>query len=147
MTTVESKGTGRKDYSMNIEYIVEPTIRSYQQMYRYFAEWTDVDPYSVNPVDVAITSDTVTFVYDFRASTWANVLLGLKIEAIGTDGLVATIAQQTGDGSIYINIPAGFPFFKTIRYTVYNYSDKWLDVDVSMNGMYTSEKQYYLRVG
>ncbi len=147
MTTVEARGTGRKDYSMNIEYIVEPVIRSYQQLYKYFSEYIDFPPLTDITVDVDIPLDSVVFVYDFRLCTFAHVLTGLKVQAIGTDGTIADVTYGAGYTSVYQNIPAGFPFFKTIRLILSNYSDKIIDVDVSMNGMYTAEKEYYLRIG
>lgn len=144
MTTVAARGTGRKDYSQNIEFIVEPLIRSYQQQYTYYDEYDDVAPGSSAIVDIPITTGTVAFVYDFRLATFAKILIGLTIQAVGTDGVVAHVAYARGYTNLYHNIPAGFPFFNIIRATYYNLSDKTADLVLSMSGMYTSEKEYHL---
>jgi len=38
--TVPAKGIGRKDYSRNVDFAVQPTLRGHQGRQNWYAEWT-----------------------------------------------------------------------------------------------------------
>lgn len=143
---VQSWGTGRKDYSENVEYSVEPVIRGPQTQYTYYEEFLNVAAGASSTVDIDITADTVVILYDFYLSSIANVLLDFNIFAIGTDGSVATVFRDRGFQSIYHPIPSGFPFFNTYRLGYTNNSEILIDLIFTVAGLYTSEDEYYLTI-
>jgi len=143
--TVKSWGTGRKDYSQNVEYSVEPVIRGPQTQYVYYLEISDVASGGSGTVDVDITADTVVMLYDFYLTSTANVLLDFNIFAL-SNGTVATVFRDRGFQNIYHPIPQGFPFFDTYRLSYKNNGNKVVDLAFTAAGIYTSEKAYYLTI-
>ena len=142
--TIESWGTGRKDYSKNIEYSTEPIIRGPQTQYVYSVELLEVAANSTTTVDVDIPADTVVMLYDFYLSANKNVYISLQIRALGTTGTYATIFKDEGYQRIAHPIPPGFPIFNSYRYIYANQSDEQIDMELSIAGIYTTEDEYYL---
>lgn len=142
---VEARGIGRADYSTGIEAAVEPTIRSYQQVYSHWEEVT-VPAGADLVTDIAIPGGYVAIVYDFFATAPVLSLLSLDVYAI-SNGIPFGAITKSGYGSIEEHLPKGFPFFETIRFTVHNFSDADLDVNIGAVGIYTDETHYYLTVG
>lgn len=143
--TISSWGTGRVDYSQNVEYSTEPVIRSWESQYTYFNEFLNVAAGASATLNIDIETDYLTILYDFYLSTPNNVMIGLNCYAVGTDGTAAPIFRDRRFTNIYHPIPQGFPFFHTIRIIYYNYSEIELDyLYLSMFGITTAEKEYYL---
>lgn len=143
--TVQSWGTGRKDYSENIEYSVEPVIRSYQSQYVYWTEITNLTAGIEEVHTITTGSSYVVIIYDFIFTAPLNALIGLKVEAISTAGVAATIFDDTNFQAVRYKMPTGFPFFYQIKATLKNLSDvTYPTCYFSMNGLYTGEKEYYL---
>jgi len=144
--SVAVTGVGRKDYSQEVQFSVEPVIRSYQHPY-VFDEVYALNAGETRTIDVAIPSDTVVLLYDFLCSCPANVLLGFEVLAIDQDGTVGSIFGKSGYQKVGHHHSRGAPVFRTIRIILTNYSDLALSsVAVSLHGVYTSEQQYYMRV-
>ena len=145
---VDSWGTGRPDYSENVEYSTEPIIRGAQNKYVYYLEILDVAAGGEATIDIDITADTVVMLYDFYMSSIANVLLDFNLFTIDSDGAVtATIFRDRDYQRVYHKIPQGFPFFDTYRVGYKNNSNRTIDLFLNIAGLYTSEKEYYLTVG
>lgn len=142
--TVEAKGIGRRDYSTGTEFSVEPTIRSYQSVYNHWEPVT-VPAHDELVTDVPIEKDYVAIVYDFFASAPVSSLIRLVVEAV-RDGIVGSVITKNGYGTVIEHLPKGFPLFQIIRFTVRNYSDDDLDVNIGAVGIYTDEEHYYLRI-
>ncbi|GAI51507.1 unnamed protein product, partial [marine sediment metagenome] len=111
--TVAPWGTGRKDYSENVEYSVEPVIRGPQTQYNYYLEIPNVAAGGSATVDIDITADTVVILYDFYLTATADVMLDFNIFAL-SNGVAATIFRDRGFQRIYHPIPQGFPFSKPV---------------------------------
>jgi len=143
--TVPAKGVGRADYSTGIEFAVEPTIRSYQQVYSHW-ETVTVPAGADLVTDIDILGGYVAIVYDFFVTAPVLSLLSLAVDAV-SDGIPSGVIVKSGYGSIAEHLPKGFPFFEVIRFTVHNFSDADLEVNIGAVGIYTAETQYYLRLG
>lgn len=139
---VPAKGIGRKDYSSGVEFSVEPVIRSYQSVYSAW-DCVTVPAGADLTVDVQIATGYVAIVYDFYAVIPQHTLLGLAVAAV-SGGVVAPIITKQGYGSIMEHLSKGFPLFEMIRFTITNFSDVDLDVDIGAVGIYTDEDHYYL---
>lgn len=142
---VESWGTGRKDFSENVEYSTEPIIRSYQNTYTSYTEYEDVVPGVLTNVDITIPTETVLILYDFFLSSPVNVLLDFDCYAkSATSDVYVNIFRDKGYQTIYHPIPQGFPFFSTYRIRYRNNGERNIDLILTIAGLYTSEKNYYL---
>lgn len=143
--TVEARGIGVRDYSSGIEFSVEPTIRSYQEVY---SNWQVVSvPAGADLVtNIAIPSGYVAIVYDFFASIPLPTLLGLTVAAV-SGALIANVLTKRDYGTVVEHLSKGFPFFETMRFTIHNFHSVALDVNIGAVGIYTDEEHYYLRRG
>ncbi len=139
---VVATGVGRADYTQGTELSVEPTIRSYQSVYN---SWQTITvPALGNLVtDVAIPGGHVAILYDFFATIPLKALLGLRVFAV-SGIVVSEVLNRYKYGSIDAHLSKGFPFFQTLRFTVYNYMATPLDVNIGAVGIYTDEEHYYL---
>lgn len=144
--TVGNWGTGREDYSQNVEVSTEPIVRSWESQYIYFVEIPSVAANSSTTVNATIDADTVVILYDFFLATTLNVLISLEVYAVGVDGSVGTIFRDREYQSIYHPIPVGFPFFNIIRYVYRNMSNEVIDLNLTMSGLSTAEKNYNLAI-
>jgi len=144
---VQSWGTGRADYSRNIEFSTEPLIRGPQNQYNHTVDYEDVPANSSSTVDVDVGSDVVVMLYDNYLLANKNVLISMKLEAKGTGGSYANVFKHDGYQIIHHPLVKGFPVFKEFRYTYYNDSDETVNLSVIVNGLYTAEKEYYLSKG
>lgn len=142
--TVEAKGIGRRDYSIGTEFSVEPTIRSYQSVYNHWEPVT-VPANDELVKDIPIERGYVAIVYDFYATAPVSSLISLKVEAV-SDAIVGSVITKNGYGTVIEHLPKGFPFFQIIRFTIRNYSDVDLDINIGAVGIYTDEEHYYLRI-
>jgi hypothetical protein len=143
--TVSSWGTGRPDYSVNIEYSTEPILRSHQNQYNYYLEITDLAPSSsLTTLDIDIPIDTVVLLYDFCLTSVKNQLLEFIVQAKGTGGGYTTIFYDENYQNIYHPIPNGFPFFDEYRIKYRNRGQSDTDLILSIHGLYTGEDEYYL---
>jgi len=144
--TVTPTGVGRKDYSLQAEYSVEPIVRSYQNPY-VLDEIYSVLANSSRTIDVAIPADTVVLLYDFLASVPRNCLLGFEVDAIDVaGGLANAIFSKAEYQRVEHHHSRGAPVFLTIRIILTNYCSFAVDVSVSLAGVYTGVQEYYQRV-
>jgi len=141
---VPAKGVGRKDYSAATEMSVEPVISSWQSVYLYYeALFVPAGGSIVRDVDTPLNQ--VVLLYDFFASIPANRLIRLKVEAVDALGVAYINVDEAAYQTVATHISKGYPFFKTIRFTAYNYGDEdeW-NFWIGCAGLYTSEEQYYV---
>lgn len=143
---VTATGVGRKDYSQQVEYSVEPVVRSYQSSYVLDEVYT-VSASSTRTINVAIPISTVVLLYDFLASCTANRLLGFQVYALDTTGLVSSIFSKHGYQKVEHHHSRGAPVFAQIRIVLSNTCDTPVDVYVTIVGIVTGVEEYYQRVG
>jgi hypothetical protein len=139
---VPAVGIGRRDYSSTTEFTVEPTIRSYQQVYNNW-QVISVPGGADKVVDIAIPGGFVVIVYDFFAAVPDLLLLRLLVETVHSSGLALGIVSAVRYGSIAEHLPKGFPFFQKMRFTVHNYDAVARDAEIGAVGIYTDEEHYY----
>jgi hypothetical protein len=145
-------GVGRKDYSQDVQYSVEPIIRSYQLPYVLDEVYT-VGAGQTRTIDVSIPSQqvgnrhySVVLLYDFLASCLANALIGFQVQAVDADGTVGSIFNKSGYQKVEHHHSRGAPVFRTIRIILTNYHSVALDINVSLHGVYTSREEYFMTV-
>lgn len=143
LVTVE---VGREDYSQNIEYAVEPVIRSWESEYRH-NEAVVVGAGEDTVSEISIEAETVVLIYDIFLSTPRNVLLNLLVEAYIGDGVWGHMAQKSGYQTLKIPLSRGFPLFDKYRITVTNFGSMDITCYFSSHGIVTAEKTYYARAG
>lgn len=143
--TVSSWGTGRKDYSKNVEYSTNPIIRGPQTRYiqRYSGTLAAGGSTTIN---TSVTSGYVVMLYDFTFAADLNALLSLVVYAVSTAGSAVEVFQDKKYQSIYYNILKGFPFFGTIRSVLTNDGDQSINYEYTIAGFETSERQYNLTI-
>ncbi len=138
----ESRGVGRKDYSMATEKTVEPVITSWQSLYSYhkdIALWAN----SWNIEDIAVPLDQVVFIYDAWCTIPSNRLQRLILQGVDSVGAIETVIDVTRYQTIHEVILKGFPFFKTIRVITYNYANEIeSNQHIALLGMYSSLSEY-----
>jgi len=144
---VESWGTGRADYSRNVEFSTEPLIRGPQTQYSLYREYLNTAANSNATVSIDTGADVVVMLYDTYLVANKNVLIEIELEAKGTGGSYATIFKHDGYQIIHHPMQRGFPVFQEYRYTYYNKSSEEIDLLLTINGLYTAEKEYYLSKG
>lgn len=145
-SVVTARGVGRKDYSGATEMSVEPLISSWQSVYLYHEGlFVPAGGYMVRDVETPLNQ--VVLLYDFFASIPANRLIRLKVEAVDALGVPYVNVDETAFQTVTQHISKGYPFFKTIRFTAYNYGDdnEW-NFWIGCAGLYTSEEQYYVGI-
>ena len=136
-------GVGRKDYSQQVEYSVEPIVRSYQNAY-VFDEVYAVQAGQTRTIDVNIPADTVVLLYDFLASIPSNRLIGFQVLAIDVaGGLANSIFGKAEYQRVEHHHSRGAPVFLVIRLVLTNYCDVDLDINVSLAGVYTGVQEYH----
>lgn len=144
--TVTPTGVGRPDYSQNVEYSVEPIVRSMQTPYVH------EDVYALlagetRTVDVAIPSGMVVLLYDFLMSCPANVLLSFQIQTIDADGTVNTAFFKSAYQKVEHHLIKGVPVFQAIRLILTNQGEIALtNVEVSCVGIQLTQQEYYQRI-
>ena len=144
---VESRGVGRKDYSLMTEFSVEPTIRSYQSLYSHY-DLISVPALGSIVIDVVIPLEQVVLLYDFLASIPSNNLIRMIVTAVAPDLSTGIAVDKSGYQVVEAHLLKGYIFFHIIRLTLYNYRDvEETDMRVSLTGLYTSEKEYYMSLG
>lgn len=139
---VIARGIGRKDYSTATEVSVEPVISSWQSVYLFYKQ-VIVPAGGSLVTDVEVELDQVVLLYDFFASIPANRLIRLVVEAVDPLGITAPTVDETAYQTIETHISKGYPFFKIIRFTTYNYGDvdeKYFRIGCA--GLYTTKEQY-----
>lgn len=144
---VEERGIGRKDYSLMTEFSVEPTIRSHQSLYSY-CDLITVPANSSKVIDVEIPLEQVVLLYDFLASIPSNNLVRMVVTAVAPDESTGIAIDKTSYQAVEAHLLKGYIFFHIIRFTLYNYRDaEETFMRISCNGLYTSEKEYYMSIG
>lgn len=144
--TVPATGIGRKDYSQDVQYSVEPIVRSYQNAYLHDEVYA-VLAGQTRTIDVQIPLQTVVLLYDFLASITSNRLIGFGVAAIDVaGGLANSIFLKAGYQAVPHHHSRGAPVFLTIRITLINYCDEDLDVAVTLAGVYTGVEEYHQRI-
>jgi hypothetical protein len=142
-------GVGRVDYSQNVEFSVEPIIRSYQDVYNYDDTWV-LAPLETQVQTINIPGDTVVLLYDFLFCCVKNILLTVKVESIDMAMVVGTVFDKSGYQRIEHHHTRGVPVFHQFRITVTNHSPtEAIDVvglAVNCMGLYTSRQEYYMLV-
>jgi len=141
--SVESVGTGRTDYSVNIEYAVEPLIRSYEGGYSVKQDFTDIAPGAASTVNITLP-DKVVFIYNLLFSATANSLFRVTVRAVSTAGVAALIFHRWGYGSFSYTIPRGFPFLGTLRVAITNLGSETRSYIFCASGLETDETIYIL---
>lgn len=133
-------GVGRADYSDGVEFSVEPTIRSYQQVY---SEWRTVTvPAGADlVVNIPIPTGYVAMVYDFFATVRDLILLRMLVQSV-SGVVIADVITQQRYGSLAAKLPKGYPFFANVRFTIHNYGIVARDVNVGAVGIYTDVSHY-----
>lgn len=141
---VTATGVGRRDYSSASEKFVEPVISSWQSVYTDYRV-VNVPASGSVVTDVAVTLNQVVLLYDFFASIPANSLIRLHVQAVDALGAVATVVDKTAYQTVAEHLLKGYPFFKTIRFTLDNYGDVAQDFKIGCCGLYTSLAEYFIR--
>lgn len=142
--TITGEGTGRRDYSANVEYIVEPLIRSYQSSYTLKIDFTDIPSGTPQIQDTSLTSGKVYMLYDFHVSAPTNSLFRCTIRVVSATGTTALIIHRWSYGSFSHNIPRGFPISNALRVAITNYSSETQSYVFSCSGLETDETIYLL---
>ena len=144
----ESRGVGRKDYSMATEKTVEPVITSWQSLYVYSASTAPVPAGASITIDVAVPLAQVVLLYDVFVSVTSNHLIRLVLQSIDSLGIIITDVDLTEYQKITKHFLKGDPFFKTIRFILYNYGDVVEeDFVFGCSGLYTSLEEFYMTLG
>lgn len=147
--TLAATGVGRKDYSQNIEFAVEPQIRSWQSEYKHYVD-LDIPAGSTVVTEIDIVEKTVVMLYDVYLSAPINSMLRLKLDFFSAIGIWGLIMNKTDLGTVEIHYERGFPLFDKYRITVTNYGTTNLignlAASFSAHGIVTSEEEYYGRV-
>jgi len=129
-------GTGRKDYSSNVEMSVVPTARSYQVNAYASSTFTIAasSTSSITPTMDFSTGASNHFVFNIDVTVDANVLIGADIYSGGLLHL-----SRQGYQNININIPQGLPT-SDLSLIVTNFSDRIISGAYSHNGIQGTEK-------
>lgn len=138
-------GVGRKDYSANVEYAVEPVIRSYENMYKHYQAYP-VPAGESFTAEIEIPGKTVALLYDFVLTCPRNVLISLDVDAVDPEGAIGPIFRKSSYQTVIHHIAKGFPVFRAIRATMTNHSSFDLNLALSIAGIYTSEETYHLAI-
>ncbi len=126
---VISRGTGRKDYSQNVETSVVPIIRSHQQRIFYTLSFS-LPSFSYVDLVVPLTSGGFSMFYNFFLSASSNELIELSVYY--ENGLVT---DKMGYQVVDLPFLQGFPFAElTIR--VINYGTDISDLYLSAAGLF-----------
>ena len=143
---VTPTGVGRKDYSQDVQFSVEPTIRSYQLPYT-FQEAYILNAGQTRTIDINVPTGQVVMLYDMLMCCPANVLLSFEVQTIDMDGTVNSVFHKSGYQKVDHHLPRGVPVFATIRLIMTNNSTLNLtDVEVSLAGQQMSEEEYFMRL-
>lgn len=133
---VEAWGTGRKDYSQNIEESVIPIIRSYQVNAYEYGEF-DLDPNEQEDIEVSMDFSedaSCHFIAVLEVTVDANVLISLEI----LSGAV-TFGSRFGYQSIAFYFPPKLGLSE-ITLRIKNYSDIAVIGLYCYNGVQGTEK-------
>ena len=135
-------GVGRKDYSQNVEFAVEPMIRSHQSDYSIYEEIAVAAGATVT-MEIDIEEETVVIVYDFYLSVPANIMIEVHYEFFSAIGTWISFARQSGYQTIPLNFARGWPLFDKYRITITNHDALDVTCHFSAHGVVTSESEYY----
>jgi len=133
---VEAWGTGRKDYSANIEATVVPVARSYQVNAYAYTEFT-LDAGEEKEIDIPMTFSEGSknhFIFYICVTVDANVLIGVQIWSGGLEFI-----SKQGYQKVEIWIPQGLGLSE-VTLKVKNYSNISIKGAYSHNGVQGSEK-------
>jgi len=133
---VKSWGTGRKDYSNNVEMSVVPVARSYQinaTAHKTFTLGPGEEKEIEIPMEFAEGAEC-HFVFHINVTVDANVLIGVEIWSGG----IRFITEQ-GYQEVNIDIPQGLGFSE-ITLKIKNYGDIAVNGAYSHNGVQGTEK-------
>lgn len=133
------------DYSQQVEYSVEPIVRSYQDSYVLDEVYT-VSASSSRTIDVTIPVSTVVLLYDFLASCTKNQLLGFQVYALDSAGLASSIFSKHGYQKVEHHHSRGAPVYAQIRIVLTNGCSVAIDVYVTIAGIVTGVEEYYQTV-
>lgn len=137
---------GRKDYSQQVEYSVEPIVRSYQDGYIFDQLYT-VDAASSMTINVTIPTNTVVLLYDFLAScTNATTVLGMQVLAVDSAGLASSIFSKYGTQHVEHHHSRGAPVFQQIRIILTNTAGGQRTIYVTIAGIVTGVEEYHQRI-
>lgn len=143
--TISTAGTGRRDYSTNIEYMVEPLIRSYQSVYTLKLDFAGVPSGAALIQQESLAANNVIMLYNFNISASSNHLFRATIRVVAANGTTLLMVHRWAYGSFSQIIPRGFPFANAIRVAVTNYSSDTQDYIFSCSGLETDETIYVLQ--
>lgn len=136
-------GVGRPDYSQNVEFATEPITRSAETPYTYNFSST-IGAGSSTIANVSVGSNVV-FLYDFKASCDANVLMQMQIRSVASDGTTTVVSSEQGYQNCEYHSTKGYPFGNVVRVTLINRGPNAQNFEFYMAGLYTDETRYYLR--
>lgn len=144
--TVTPTGVGRRDYSQDVQFSVEPTIRSMQERY-VFENVYILYGGQTRTIDVAIPAGQVVLLYDFLLNCPANILLSFQVQTIDADGTINTVFFKAAYQKVEKHLKKGVPVFQTIRIIMTNNSSLNLSsAEVSCAGIQLSAQEYYQRI-
>ena len=128
---ISSWGTGRKDYSRNVEESVVPIIRSYQVNAWATEEFTIAAGVTstLTPTMTFSTGSSSHHISELFVTADANVLLGLDAKIVESDGDERSVWQGFGYQNIVVPIDVTWGVSE-IRCYITNYSD------ISIKGAY-----------
>lgn len=138
---VTTWGTGRKDYSSNVEGSVLPVIRSYQVNATAYETFTLA---AGETKDVPITMDfspgaASHFIFHIDVTVDANVLIVAEIHTVAVDVGDVIVTTEQGYQQIRIDSPQGLPL-STMTLRITNYGDVAVKGAYSHNGVQGTEK-------
>lgn len=143
--TVTATGVGRKDYSQQVEYSVEPVVRSYQDSYVLDEVYT-VDASSSRTITVDIPVSTVVLLYDFLASCTANRLIGFQVSAVDSAGLTSSIFSKYGYQKVEHHHSRGAPVLASVQIVLTNGCASSVDIYVTLVGIVTGVEEFFQTV-
>jgi hypothetical protein len=138
-------GVGRKDYSQQVEYSVEPIVRSYQESY-VLDEVYNVGAGLTRTIDVTIPLDSVVLLYDFIASQTGGTLLNFQVFAVDSAGVASSIFSKYGFQRVEHHHSRGAPVFQQIRIALTNFALVGVSVYVTIAGIVVGSREYYQRL-
>lgn len=165
---VESWGTGRPDYSKNVETSVQPVIRSWESDWLSIDTVEDMAPNSGTAgrlITEAMTTTNIYLIYDILLTCTKNALLRLGLKYYN-DTLSAntTIFEEYGYQNIHYNFSQGYPItpstragsvawtgqgassynYNDLRMELFNESDETIDLFLQISGIIVSADSYNL---
>ena len=129
-------GTGRKDYSANVEMSVVPTARSYQ-VNAIASSTFSLGGYEIKNIAIPMEFSPGAanhFIFNINVTADANVLIGVDILSEGQEFIT-----EQGYQEVNINIPQGLGLSE-LTLVATNYSSSSINMAYSHNGVQGAEK-------